>query len=44
MYERIKSLREEKGLTQAEVAKILFCSQKTYSNYECGDNTFKSFY
>ena len=36
MYRRIKDLREDKDLTQKEVAKFLNCSQQVYSNYELG--------
>ena len=32
----LRGLREEKGLTQAGVAKILGIAQQTYSNYETG--------
>ena len=37
MYERIKDLREDKNLTQTQVAEYLNCSQRIYSNYERGD-------
>lgn len=37
MYERIRNLREDKDLKQREVAEILNCSQRIYSNYERGD-------
>ena len=37
MYERIRALREDADLTQTEVAKVLHCSQRVYSNYERGD-------
>ena len=37
MYERIRKLREDKDLTQTEIASVLNCSQRIYSNYECGD-------
>ena len=37
MYKRIRDLREDKDMTQTEMAKILNCSQRIYSNYECGD-------
>lgn len=37
MYIRIRNLREDKDLTQTQMAKILCCSQRIYSNYECGD-------
>ena len=36
MYLRLKSLREERGVTQNNLATILFCSQQVYSNYELG--------
>ena len=31
---RLRDLREDKDLTQSDVAKILSCSQTTYSRYE----------
>ena len=36
MYKRIRDLREDKDLTQQQMAKILHCSQQVYSNYELG--------
>lgn len=36
MYRRIRDLREDRDLTQREMAKILNCSQQVYSNYELG--------
>lgn len=36
MYRRIRDLREDKDMTQMEIAKILNCSQRAYSNYERG--------
>ena len=36
MYERIRNLRQDKDLKQRELAEILHCSQRTYSDYECG--------
>lgn len=36
MYSRIRELREDKELTQKQMAKILNCSQQVYSNYELG--------
>ena len=33
---RIRNLREDKDLTQTDIAKILNCSQRVYSDYECG--------
>ncbi len=35
-YIRIRHLREDKDLTQKEMASILNCSQQVYSNYELG--------
>ena len=37
MYKRIYELREDNDLKQREIAKILNCSQRVYSNYERGD-------
>ncbi|MGN0534647.1 MAG: helix-turn-helix domain-containing protein [Eubacterium sp.] len=37
MYPRIRSLREDHDLKQRELAEILNCSQRIYSNYEHGD-------
>jgi transcriptional regulator with XRE-family HTH domain len=37
MYERIRNLREDKDLTQMQVAEYLNCSQRIYSNYERGE-------
>lgn len=36
MNMRLKELREEQELTQREVAAVLFCDQRTYSDYERG--------
>ena len=36
MFERIRNLREDKDLTQKEMAKILSIAQTTYSDYELG--------
>lgn len=36
MYPRIRDLREDKDLTQKQVAEMLNCSQQVYSNYELG--------
>ena len=38
MYERIRNLREDKDLTQTDIAKILNMSQTGYSKYETGEN------
>ncbi|MBO5494805.1 MAG: helix-turn-helix transcriptional regulator [Eubacterium sp.] len=37
MYKRIRDLREDRDLKQRELAEILNCSQRVYSNYERGD-------
>ena len=37
MYERIRNLREDHDLKQRQLAEILNCSQRVYSNYEHGD-------
>lgn len=36
-YRRIRDLREDKDMTQAQLSKHLMCSQRVYSNYERGD-------
>ena len=36
-YSRIRDLREDKDMTQTELAQVLQCSQRIYSNYERGD-------
>lgn len=36
MFKRIRELREDRDLTQKELAKALNCSQQVYSNYELG--------
>lgn len=38
MYERIRNLREDKDLTQTQIAKYLKMSQTGYSKYETGEN------
>ncbi len=37
MYYRLRNLREDKDMTQTQIAKLLNCSQRIYSNYERGD-------
>lgn len=37
MYKRIRELREDKDLKQKDIAAVLSCSQRVYSNYERGD-------
>ena len=34
---RLKDMREDNDLTQAQVAKILMCDQSLYSKYERGE-------
>ena len=36
IYRRIRDLREDKDITQKDMARILNCSQQVYSNYELG--------
>ena len=36
IYKRIRDLREDRDLTQAQMARALNCSQQVYSNYELG--------
>lgn len=36
IYTRIRDMREDKDITQKEVAEYLNCSQVCYSRYECG--------
>lgn len=36
MYERIRNLREDKDLTQQQMADMLFINRRTYSSYEIG--------
>lgn len=38
MYKRLRDLREDKDLTQTDVAKKLGMSQTGYSKYETGEN------
>lgn len=38
MYSRIRDLREDKDLTQREIAQMLGMSQTGYSKYETGEN------
>lgn len=37
MYKRIYELRTDNDLKQREIAEMLNCSQRVYSNYERGD-------
>ena len=36
MYQRIRDLREDRDLTQKQMAEMLHLSQSTYSRYESG--------
>ena len=36
MYSRIRDLREDRDMTQRELAAYLCCSQQVYSNYGLG--------
>ena len=38
MYRRIRDLREDRDLTQKQVAQLLGMSQTGYSKYETGEN------
>lgn len=42
MYQRIRDLREDHDLKQRELAEILNCSQRVYSNYELGQRDIPS--
>lgn len=43
LNDRLKELREERGLYQKDIAKILNTSQKQYSRYETGERTMPIF-
>lgn len=36
VFQRIKDLREDADLTQTEISKYLYISQRSYSHYENG--------
>jgi transcriptional regulator with XRE-family HTH domain len=38
LYKRMRDLREDRDLTQTQIAKILGMSQTGYSKYETGEN------
>ena len=38
MYRKLRTLREERGLTQKQVAEIVNMSQTGYNQYEIGKN------
>jgi len=37
MYERIRNIREDRDMTQAQMAEYLSVHQTTYSDYELGN-------
>ena len=37
MHLRIRDIREDHDYTQTEIAKLLHCTQQTYSRYESGE-------
>jgi len=37
MFKRLRDMREDRDLTQAQMAEILKIHQKTYSDYELGN-------
>lgn len=37
MHLRIRDIREDNDYTQTEIAKLLHCTQQTYSRYESGE-------
>lgn len=37
VYSRIRNLREDKDMTQTQMAEILNIAQRTYSHYENGE-------
>lgn len=43
-YQHIRDLREDADLSQADVAKILNCSQVAYSYYEIGNRDIPTDY
>lgn len=36
---KIRDIREDKDLTQAQIGKLLNCTQQTYARYESGEIT-----
>lgn len=43
MHLKIRDIREDRDLTQKDLAKILNCKQQTYSRYETGEITIDIF-
>lgn len=43
IYKRIRDLREDRDLTQRDLARILNCSQQVYSNYELGQRDIPTY-
>ncbi|MBQ4638427.1 MAG: helix-turn-helix transcriptional regulator [Clostridia bacterium] len=37
-WERLKDIREDRDLSQSDIAKLLKTTQQVYSRYECGIN------
>lgn len=42
IFKRLRELRREKGLSQAEVAAMLGVDRRTYSSYETGVNSINA--
>ena len=42
MYRRIRDLREDADLTQAQMAEKLLCSRRTYCSYELGERNISA--
>jgi len=36
-YDRVRAFREDRDMSQREMAELLHCSQRIYSNYERGE-------
>ena len=43
VYKRIRDLREDRDLTQKDLAARLHCSQQVYSNYELGQRDIPTY-
>ncbi len=41
---RLKEIREDRDLTQQDVANILNCKQNTYQQYECKKDRYRCSY
>ncbi|MCQ2385584.1 MAG: helix-turn-helix domain-containing protein [Clostridia bacterium] len=42
VFKRLRDLREDRDLTQRQLANYLCCSQQVYSNYELGQRDIPS--